>query len=129
MGSKPRFLLHASYKKGEAVMPEEILKRLDELMARLKHPAYEAFGVLQPNTVMRLWRDWQALRVELVDGCCENCGYWGQVTHYCAKAKTHDADLEVLWWADNGSDIEGGAELETTANFRCSHFTKKENKA
>lgn len=90
-------------------MRDEMLRKLDELMARIKHPKYEAFAVLQPNAVMSLWNAWIALRAELAAERCDNCVSFAPFL--LAKPTGECRDLD---------------DMRVAPDFCCSHFTKKE---
>jgi len=104
-------------------MREEMLKRLDELvdsiLPELSHPARTS-----PFVRARIKR-WAALRAELAAERCENCAHWGTVTNECRGVAAQDAKFGVVWWTDGNLDEGGGAQLETSPDFCCSHFEKR----
>ncbi|MFA4975040.1 MAG: hypothetical protein WC683_20745 [bacterium] len=92
------------------MMREEMLKRLDEFVAEYADAE---------------WDTWQALRAELAAERCENCAHWGTVTNECRGVAAQDAKFGVVWWTDGNLDEGGGAQLETSPDFCCSHFEKR----
>jgi hypothetical protein len=89
-------------------MRDEVLKRLDELVAevnRLRADPFR-FGLLG-------WDErWAALRAELVAERCENCAHWSSRT---VLGGTHPGLAECVVHENDMHDDD-----------YCSHFTKKE---
>lgn len=91
---------------------EDLLRRLDELVGRVRAVAWIAGEAPSSAAACSAWMDkWLTLQAELVAERCENCGLWSETT--CT------GEIKEGWGEC------GTFEDDTSSDDYCSRFEKK----